>query len=71
MFISDLFEDTWNITETATMSDVINARELITRAMSNPEAKHDYFNFLKHLRTKHGVDYSTHIHQQAAKLAKG
>lgn len=59
------------VTEDDSMSDVLRAREYIGQAVSDPTTKHEYFNFLKSLRTKHGADYSTHVHQQAAKLAKG
>lgn len=59
------------VAEDNSMSDVIQARGYINQAIRNPDSKHEYFNFLKSLRTKHGVEYSTHVHQQAAKLAKG
>ena len=55
---------------TATMSDIITARELMGKAVDDPKnEKHMYFEFLKHLRNKHGSDYSTKVHQHAAKLA--
>lgn len=58
-------------TEDSTVSDVITARELINGAVRDPQnEKHKYFEFLKHLRTKHGAEYSTRIHQKAAELAK-
>lgn len=56
--------------ETSHVSDIIQAKELINQAMNNPKLKQQYFDFLKHLRTKYGESYSTEIHQQAAKLAK-
>ena len=57
-------------TEGTELSDVINARQLISAALRNPQnEKHKYFEFLKHLRTKHGADYSTDIHQRASKLS--
>lgn len=59
------------MTEDSHMSDVISARDLIIQAIQNPKLKYEYFDFLNHLRKKHGADYSTSIHQQAAKLAKG
>lgn len=59
------------INEDSHLADVITARDLINRAVQNPDSKHEYFNFLKHLRTKHGNEYSTSVHQQAAKLSKG
>jgi hypothetical protein len=56
--------------ETATMSDIVTARGLMGRAVEDPRnEKHMYFEFLKHLRNKHGSDYSTKVHQHAAKLA--
>ena len=58
-------------TESSEFSDIITARELIGGAVRDPKnEKHKYFEFLKYLRTKHGADYSTRIHQKAAELAK-
>jgi len=57
--------------ENAYMSDVIRAHELIASAVSDPAQKQAYFDFLTHVRKKYGTDYSTEVHQQAAKLAKG
>lgn len=55
----------------ADMSDIITARELIGSAVRDPlNEKHKYFEFLKHLRTKHGAEYSTRVHQKAAELAR-
>lgn len=55
---------------TATMSDIITARELMGKAVEDPKnEKHMYFEFLKHIRNKHGREYSTKVHQHAAKLA--
>jgi len=68
MLILELFNPTDEINEQ--MSDIISAREFIGHALNNPDKKHDYFNFLKHLRDKHGADYSTLIHKEAGKLAK-
>lgn len=59
------------VAEDNNMSDVIQAREYITQALRDPNTKHKYFDFLKMLRNKHGADYSTQVHQQAAKLAQG
>jgi hypothetical protein len=77
MRVNDFFLEDWavsNLVQTnemaEQMSDVISARELIGRAISNPINKHEYFKFLKYLRSKHGANYSTEVHQQAAKLAK-
>jgi len=36
----------------------------------NPQSRQKYFDYLTHLRNKHGKDYSTQIHQQATKLAE-
>ena len=71
MLVNDLFEDTFNLTEMAEeLSDIVTARELIGQAMRDArEFKHKYFEFLKHIREKHGEEYSTKIHQKAAKLA--
>ena len=74
MLVNQLFEDfsTANLVQTneADMADIVTAHGLIGRAAHNPTAKQEYFNFLKHLRTKHGSDYSTRVHQEAAKLAQ-
>lgn len=56
--------------ETAMMSDIITARQLAGKAVDDPlHEKHMYFEFLKHIREKHGSQYSTEVHQKAAKLA--
>ena len=52
------------------MSDVVTAHGLMNRALTDQEARQEYFEFLQHLRNKHGKDYSTRIHQKAAALAK-
>ena len=58
-------------TESASISDIVTARELIGKAIQDPiNEKHKYFEFLKHLRNKHGAEYSTSVHQKAAKLAQ-
>ena len=59
------------VTEDASMSDIITAKDYIAHAISDPNRKYEYFEFLKSLRSRHGAEYSTHVHQQAAKLAKG
>jgi hypothetical protein len=73
MLLAEFFEDNFrmDLNEMAEeMSDIITAREMIGQAVRNAtEFKHKYFEFLKHLRDKHGSDYSTRIHQKAAKLA--
>jgi hypothetical protein len=58
------------VTNEADMSDIVTAHGLIARATQDPKSKHEYFKFLKHLRARHGADYSTSVHQEAAKLAK-
>ena len=58
------------VTNEADMSDIITARSLIGHAVHDHNKKHEYFKFLKHLRTHHGADYSTSVHRAAAKLAK-
>ena len=57
-------------TNEADMSDIVTAHSLIGNATRNPAAKQEYFDFLKHLRKHHGADYSTQVHQEAAKLAQ-
>jgi hypothetical protein len=52
------------------ISDVITARELIGQALQDHEKRHKYFDFLRYLEKKRDSEYSTHVHQQAAKLAK-
>jgi hypothetical protein len=73
MLLAEFFEDDFRVdlNEMAEeMSDIITARELIGQAVRDArQFKHEYFEFLKHLRDKHGSDYSTRIHQKAAKLA--
>ena len=58
-------------TESSEVSDIISARSLMLRAVKDSNERHRYFEFLKHLRTKHGADYSTDIHQKASKLMQG
>lgn len=58
-------------TESTELSDIVTARELMGSAVRDPlNQKHKYFEFLKHIRTKHGVEYSTRVHQKAAELAR-
>jgi hypothetical protein len=52
------------------MSDVITARGLVNRALDNPTARQEYFDYMTHLRNKHGKEYSTRIHQKATSFAK-
>ena len=69
MLLFEMFEDS-DLSEGVEISDIIQARELIGRALHNTVEKVTYFNFLKYLRKKYGADYSTRIHQEASKLAK-
>ena len=73
MLLAEFFKDDFrmDLNEMAEeMSDIITARGLIGQAVRNAnEFKHEYFEFLKYLREKHGETYSTRIHQKAAKLA--
>ena len=50
------------------MADVVAARQLANAAIRNPQARQEYFDFLKHLREKHGKEYSTQVHQHATNL---
>ena len=71
MLLAEFFENDFQLNEMAEeMSDVITARGLIGHALGDPKLKDEYFEFLKHLRKHHGKDYSTRIHQKAAKLAQ-
>jgi hypothetical protein len=73
MLLAEFFENDFRVdlNEMAEeMSDIITAREMIGQAIQDSrQFKHEYFEFLKYLREKHGEKYSTHIHQKAAKLA--
>jgi len=56
-------------TEDSIWSDVIRARELIGAALRDPKNhRHKYFEFLKNLRDHQGSEYSTQVHQKAARL---
>lgn len=75
MRVCELFEDfaVANIvtTESARLSDVLQARELIGHALRDPQNhRHKYFEFLKNLRNTHGADYSTDVHRRAAQLTR-
>jgi hypothetical protein len=58
------------IKEDNEMSDVITARGLVHSALNDPAARQEYFDYMTHLRNKHGKEYSTRIHQKATALAK-
>jgi len=69
--IEDLAVANMVTTESSELSDIITARELIGAATRDPlTQKHKYFEFLNHIRTKHGDEYSTRVHQKAAELAR-
>lgn len=57
------------IKEDNEVANVVTAHGLVNRALNDAEARQEYFEFLQHLRNKHGKDYSTRIHQKAAALA--
>ena len=73
MLLTEFFEDDFrmDLNEMAEeLSDIVTAREMIGHAVQDAKQfKHEYFEFLKYLREKHGEKYSTRIHQKAAKLA--
>lgn len=50
------------------MSDIITARQMAKSAARDPQARQKYFDYLAHLRTKHGKDYSTRVHQEATRI---
>lgn len=73
MVILELFDNTdaWHkLNDDTQLSDVIAARELIGNALRDTAEKHKYFNFLKYIRSKHGAEYSTQVHQKASQLAR-
>jgi len=73
MVILELFDNTdaWHkLNDDTQLSDVIAARELISNALRDTAEKHKYFNFLKYIRSKHGAEYSTQVHQKASQLAR-
>lgn len=53
------------------LSDILTARELIGHALRDTKEKMNYGKYLKHLRDKHGHEYSTVVHREACRLAKG
>ncbi len=73
MLLAEFFENDFRMDlneMAAEMSDIITARGMIGQAVQDSrQFKHEYFEFLKYLREKHGETYSTRIHQKAAKLA--
>lgn len=73
MVILELFDNTdaWHkLNDDTQLSDIIAAKELIGNALRDTAEKHKYFNFLKYIRSKHGAEYSTQVHQKASQLAR-
>jgi hypothetical protein len=68
MLIRDFFT-TLN-ENSAELSDIVQARELIGHAMENSNTKQKYFDFLAYLRKKHGVEYSKNVHKRACEFAQ-
>jgi hypothetical protein len=58
------------IKEDNEMSDVVTAHGLVGKALNDVVARQEYFDYMTHLRNKHGKEYSTRIHQKATALAK-
>jgi len=58
------------IKEDNEMSDVVTAHGLVGKSLHNPTARQEYFDYMTHLRNKHGKEYSTRVHQKATALAK-
>lgn len=56
------------MTEGAELSHIIQARQLVRQALRDSDQRQEYFDFLKHLRSKYGKEYSTRVHQDATKL---
>ncbi len=57
-----------SMTESSELSDIIQAKQLVQQALRDPGQRQEYFDFLKHLRSKYGKEYSTRVHQDATKL---
>lgn len=72
MLISEIFNESWSIRESSTpqLPDILEAKSLILDAMKDNNLRWKYFHFLKNLRDKKGVDYSTNVHKEAIKLVK-
>ena len=56
------------VAESNEMADVITARDYANKAIRDPNARQTYFDYLARLRSKHGKEYSTSVHQKATKL---
>ena len=50
------------------VSDIITARQIAKQAARDPQARQKYFDYMAHLRAKHGKEYSTRVHQEATQL---
>jgi len=59
-----------SMNESEEMSHIIQARELVKKALKDTNKRHEYFDYIKYLRAKHGADYSTQIHQAATTFDK-
>ena len=57
-----------SMTENAELSHMIQARQLVHQALTDPSQRQEYFDFLKHLRNKYGKEYTIRVHQDATKL---
>ena len=57
------------VAESNEMADVITAREYANKAVKDPVARQNYFNYLAKLRAKHGKEYSTSVHKKATELS--
>ena len=56
--------------ESEELSHVIQARQLVNQAINDFSKRQEYFDFMRHIREKHGKEYSTRIHQHATKLSE-
>jgi hypothetical protein len=57
------------VAESNEMADVITAREYANKALKDPVARQNYFDYLANLRAKHGKEYSTSVHKKAIELS--
>lgn len=57
------------VAESNEMADVITAREYANKALKDPVARQNYFNYLASLRAKHGKEYSISVHKKATELS--
>lgn len=61
--------DHYLVAESNEMADVITAREYANKAVKDPVARQNYFDYLAKLRAKHGKEYSTSVHKKATELS--